>query len=122
LRKIEKRSEVILEKFMEEAKKVIFEPPIRVNEDSWPKTQKQAHCNVCTHTDATRLALEIQKKILQSLNCIYLETRQIAYSLGSYHISGSLERVYDDYLPAKTLGSREQITSILFDSDTTWPQ
>lgn len=88
--KIEKRSDLIFEKFMEEAKKVIFDPPM-VNEEA-AKTQNKPTAIFAPYSAG--LALKYRRDSTK-LELYYHETRQIAY-LQEVPISGSLEGVYDE--------------------------
>ncbi len=90
IEKIEKRSDLIIEKFMEEAKKVIFDPPQPNVEAAEAKSSPVSLFSPYS----AGLALKYRRDSTK-LDLYYHETRQIAY-LQDVPISGSLEGVYEE--------------------------
>lgn len=109
---IEKRSDLVFEKFMEMAKKVIFDPPQPTVEAA--SANNGLLSGILPYGGG--LALKYRRDSTK-LNLYYHETRQIAY-LQEVPISGSLEGVYDEIKANPDAEKKYFMTIDLND----WPQ
>ncbi len=105
---IDKRSDLVFEKFMEQAKQVIFEPP-------QPNVQA-AQASSGGGPWGVSLALKWRRDETD-LNLNYSETRQFAY-LQEHTISSSLEGMYDEMKRDPT-SERKYFLSVFLDD---WPR
>lgn len=105
---IDKRTDLILGKFMEAAQKVIFEPP--------PPKVEPAHASSGGGPWGVGLALNYRRDTT-NLELNYHETRQFAY-LQEHTISSSLEGVYDE-IKRDPAAEKKYFLSVSLDD---WPR
>ncbi|MEO1712021.1 MAG: hypothetical protein AAFU60_01680 [Bacteroidota bacterium] len=108
---IEKRSDLILQKFMDKAKQIIFDPPVPEVEAA-----EASGGGGLFGLFGAGVSLKVRRD-RTSVNVGYSETRQLAY-LQEHVISSSMEGLYDQ-MQANPEDERKYFTTVFLDD---WPR